>query len=99
MAYDVVGYPGWPQALIDAGYPIDRSTRSADPRFVDRSATRLDGSGLRLATGSPCIGTGGPLEVTFASGEPWRLEAGADVGAWQGDALLEGPEFRAGPSV
>jgi hypothetical protein len=90
MQDDVVRYPGWPEDLRQAGYPLGPTT-AADPRFQ----APFTGD-LTLAPDSPCRGRAPALTLDLPDGgPPWTRPAGADVGAWQGDALFQGPEYRA----
>ncbi len=86
---DLVAHPTWPAALVAAGYPIENGL-AGDPLFRDPFA-----GDLRLARKSPCRRKAAELHVTLPDGTDWSHPAGGDIGAWQGDALLEGPEFMA----
>jgi hypothetical protein len=86
---DVVRYPGWPEDLRRAGYPVGPTT-PADPGF--RAPFAGD---LGLARDSPCRGRGPALSIDLPDGGPsWTQPAGGDIGAWQGSELLAGPAYR-----
>lgn len=84
---DVMAHGSWPEGLRAAGYPIDHGL-GADPGFRDPF-----GGDLRLAAGSPCRGRAAELRVALPDGSEWVAAAGADIGAWQGERLLDGPEL------
>ena len=87
---DVVAYAAWPQLLRDHGYPIGDLGAGSDPRFQAPFA-----GDLILAPDSPCRGAsvGATLQMPDG-GPPWQLPAGQDVGAWQHDGVVKGPDFR-----
>jgi hypothetical protein len=86
---DVVGYAAWPQLLRDHGYPIGNAALGADPGFQAPFA-----GDLRLAPDSPCRGKSIGAILQMPDGEAWTLPAGQDIGAWQDDGVIKGPEFR-----
>jgi len=89
MHDDVVRYPGWPDDLRRAGYPLGATT-AADPRF--RAPFKGD---LTLELDSPCRGRAPALTLELPDGgQPWTQPAGADAGAWQGATPFAGPAYR-----
>jgi hypothetical protein len=79
----------WPDALVAAGYPLEDCI-AADADFRDPVA-----GDLRLTAGSACRNAAAALHITLPDGTDWPCPAGGDIGAWQEEALLDGPEFMA----
>jgi hypothetical protein len=85
---DVVWHDDWPDRVRQASYDVG-PTLGSDPMFGDPYAGEL-----RIEPRSPCRGRGGAAHLELPDGSTWALPKGADVGAWQGDRLFEGPAFR-----
>ena len=101
---DVIRYPGWPQDLIAAGYRVGEDIPrcgklGCDPRFVAPLAADTSGGGLQTQPGSPCRGAGLDEQVKLPDGGEFKIAPGADIGAWQGNELFEGPAYGSMPET
>lgn len=87
--HDLCNHPDFPE-LIPGWRQEANGVRASGPIF--RAPRRGD---LRLARGAGGQGRAGALAVTLPDGGIWRRPAGADIGAFQGEAMIEGPAFMA----
>jgi hypothetical protein len=94
MRNDVVRHPDWPDGLNRAGYSIGGPPLGVDPRFLDPFGADLSGGGLMLETGSPCEAMNSAETILLPDGGSWPLVNGQDIGAWQGERLVEGPGYQ-----
>jgi hypothetical protein len=87
MQNDVIAHPSWPDLVKKHGYD-PKPAPGADPLFINP----FQGN-FKLQNNSPCRGHAMALSIELINGTVWTHPAGGDIGAWQGDQLLDGPTF------
>lgn len=88
-SYGISNHPDYPLKLYAAGYPFHGV--HGDPGFVRAAVGDFRLRADSLARGKGCVvarSPDGSLNCT-----PPVATAGPDIGAYQGDVLVEGPEF------
>ena len=86
---DVMRHDAWPGILKKNGYGKIVAPPGADPKFRDP----LKGD-FRLQRRSPCRKKSIAAKITFPTGAAENIVGNRDVGAVQGAALFNGPNFR-----